>query len=61
MGRCVNHPKRESDFHCAKNDEYLCKECMKCADPDIYCKFRPSCNIWYMLKCDEEENVESQG
>ncbi len=48
MGRCRNHPDRETNFMCMKNNVYLCEECAKCMSPDIHCKFRTSCPIWFV-------------
>ena len=50
MGKCINHPERETPYICMKHGLYLCEECLQCRDPDIYCKFRPSCPIWFMTK-----------
>ncbi len=50
MGRCVNHPDRETSYICSKHNIYMCEECLKCRDPEIYCKFRPSCPIWFIHK-----------
>ncbi len=50
MGKCINHPDRETSFMCMKHNLYLCEECLKCRDPKIHCKFRPSCPIWFMEK-----------
>ena len=50
MGKCVNHPDRETRFMCMKHNIYLCEECIKCRDPQIHCKFRSSCPIWFMEK-----------
>jgi len=33
-----------------KHDNYLCRACLQCRDPEIYCKYRPSCLIWFMDK-----------
>ena len=33
-----------------KHNIYLCEECLECRDPDIHCKFRSSCPIWFMDK-----------
>jgi len=45
-----------------KHDKYLCEECLKCGDPNIYCKFRPSCSIWFLSKrkegLDADEKIE---
>ncbi len=35
---------------CSKHGIYLCEECLSCRDPDIYCKFRSACPIWYEHK-----------
>lgn len=65
MGKCINHPDRETSFICQKHGICLCEECMHCIDPDIYCKFRPSCTIWFMTrkkKLDEpEKDVATAG
>jgi uncharacterized 2Fe-2S/4Fe-4S cluster protein (DUF4445 family) len=50
MGFCVNHPERETSYICMKHNIYLCEACRACRDPEIYCKFRPSCPIWFMSK-----------
>ncbi len=50
MGKCVNHPDRETQYICMKHQIYLCEECLKCKDPKIYCKYRSSCPIWFMAK-----------
>ncbi len=50
MGRCIHHPERETRFLCMKHNQYLCEECLKCRDPELYCKFRGSCPIWFMDK-----------
>lgn len=50
MGRCVCHPEVESRFLCMKHNLYLCEECLTCRDPEIYCKYRSSCPIWFMTK-----------
>jgi len=33
-----------------KDGIYLCEECLNCGNPDIYCKFRSACPIWFMRK-----------
>lgn len=61
MGKCVNHPDRETRYICMKHQIYLCEECLKCKDPKIYCKYRSSCPIWFMSKhqdgLDEDKRV----
>jgi uncharacterized 2Fe-2S/4Fe-4S cluster protein (DUF4445 family) len=50
MGTCINHPERETSYLCMKQNIYLCDECLQCRDPELYCKFRESCPIWFMTK-----------
>jgi hypothetical protein len=50
MGTCINHPERETSYICMKHNVYLCDECLQCRDPELYCKFRESCPIWFMTK-----------
>ena len=50
MPTCINHPDRETRFHCSKHDIYLCEECLDCRDPELFCKFRTSCPIWFMAR-----------
>lgn len=50
MGKCINHPDRETSYLCMKHEIYLCEECLQCRDPNIYCKFRSSCPIWFMSR-----------
>ncbi len=50
MGRCINHPDRETSYRCQKHDIYMCEECLECRDPDLYCKYRESCPIWFLTK-----------
>ena len=50
MEKCINHPDRETSYLCMKHNIYMCEECMKCRDPDIYCKYRSSCPISFLSK-----------
>ena len=50
MGKCINHPDRETSYKCMKHNIYLCEECMTCRDPELYCKYRSACPIWFMNK-----------
>ncbi|MFO7665131.1 MAG: hypothetical protein R6V76_00750 [Desulfobacterales bacterium] len=60
MGKCVNHPDRETSYLCMKHNAYLCEECLKCRDPNIYCKFRSSCPIWFLSKRKEGLDAEEK-
>lgn len=56
MGECRNHPGREALQQCQKHGHYLCSECLVCPDPELYCKFRSACTIWYAYKEQLREN-----
>lgn len=58
MGKCTSHPERETSYQCLKHKVYLCDECLGCKDPELYCKFRPSCIIWFMTKKEYEHSLE---
>ncbi len=64
MGKCSCHPEIESSYICMKHNVYLCEECLKCRDPELFCKFRSSCPVWFMDKkmkgLDEEKTAEEQ-
>jgi len=50
MGFCKNHPESESNYYCSKHQIYLCEECLSCRDPEIFCRYRTSCTIWFLTK-----------
>lgn len=50
MEKCHNHPDRQTCYVCSKYSTFMCEECFKCSDPEIYCKFRTSCPIWFVDK-----------
>jgi hypothetical protein len=47
---CIHHPDRETRYRCSKHDIYLCDACLDCRDPELYCKFRTTCPIWFMAR-----------
>ena len=55
MGKCIRHPDRESNFLCMKHNVHLCEECLFCRDPELYCKFRSSCPIWFIHRQKKRE------
>jgi len=59
MGKCLCHPEIESSYICLKDNVYLCEECLSCRNPDIYCKFRESCPIWFLEKKGFREESET--
>lgn len=61
MGRCIIHPDRETSYVCLKHGIHLCEQCLECRDPDIYCKFRPSCPIHFITKKNFDEEKQRSG
>ena len=60
MGKCANHPDRETSFLCLNCNIYMCEECQKCLDPEIFCKFRSSCPIWFINKRQKDWDRETR-
>jgi uncharacterized 2Fe-2S/4Fe-4S cluster protein (DUF4445 family) len=60
MGKCACHPEKETSFMCMKHNLYLCDECLQCRDPNVYCKHRSACPIWFMQKRQESWDAEKQ-
>jgi len=60
MGKCINHPDRETSYICLKHQVYLCEDCLTCRDPKIYCKYRSSCPIWFISKRQQKWDEEAQ-
>lgn len=60
MGRCVNHPEHETRYECSKHKVYMCEACLDCRDPDIYCKFREACTIWFLTQKNFDDDVKSE-
>jgi hypothetical protein len=50
MGKCARHPEKETRFQCLKHNVWLCDECLRCRDPELYCKNRSACPIWFIEK-----------
>ncbi len=50
MATCDRHPDRETPFRCLKHGVSMCEDCLACRDPELYCKHRSSCPIWFIEK-----------
>lgn len=65
MGSCINHPDRETGYKCMKHNHFQCEECLECRDPELYCKHRSACAIWFLSRGSEtlgdEENLKESG
>lgn len=60
MGKCANHSDRDTSLLCSKYNIYMCEECLRCRDPEIYCKFRSACPIWFMHKRQKHREEEQK-
>ncbi len=60
MGECSRHPERETRFQCLKHGVWMCDECLSCRDPEIYCKNRSACPIWFIEKRRKRLEREEQ-
>jgi len=47
MDVCAHHPERPATQYCQKHARFLCDECLRCADPKLYCRHRTSCIVWF--------------
>ncbi len=60
---CRFHPQRPAMVNCSKHGMGLCAQCLEekphCPDPEIYCKFRPQCVIYFQHK--EKSRSARQG
>ena len=59
METCPEHPENETCYRCMKHELTMCEACLFCRDPKIYCKFRPSCPIWFITREKERERKRS--
>jgi hypothetical protein len=60
MEKCTHHPDRETRFQCLKHNVWLCEECLKCRDPELYCKNRSACPIWFIEKRRRRQHSTEQ-
>jgi hypothetical protein len=50
MSCCPENGEEQGRYKCEKHQTYMCEGCLKCKDPELYCKYRPSCMIHYLEK-----------
>jgi ferredoxin len=60
MGKCTCHPEKDTRFQCLKHGVWLCDECLSCRDPELYCKHRSACPIWFIEKRRRRQKKEEQ-
>lgn len=42
-----------------KHSIYQCEQCLQCRDPDLYCKFRSACPIYFLTQKNFDSPEES--
>lgn len=47
---CENTESDKQTYRCEKHRIDMCDECLRCKDPELYCKFRSSCMIHFLEK-----------
>lgn len=60
MGKCTCHPEKETRFQCLKHGVWLCDGCLRCRDPELYCKHRSACPIWFIEKRERRRQKEQE-
>jgi hypothetical protein len=61
MACCEQFKDGQQHYRCEKHEIEMCDACLRCKDPELYCKFRPSCMIHFMEKERKKEWEASQG
>jgi len=59
MGRCASHPDRETPYQCMKHGVFMCEQCFRCRDPELYCKHRTACPIHFLQKSRKRRDAEA--
>lgn len=47
---CRNAEAEKQTYRCEKHRIEMCGFCLKCNDPELYCKFRSACMIHFLEK-----------
>ena len=50
MSCCEQDNSNRPHYKCEKHQIMMCDACLRCKDPELYCKFRPSCMIHFIEK-----------
>ncbi len=50
MACCNEYEADRQTYPCRKYGIEVCSACLRCKDPDLYCKFRSACLIHFMEK-----------
>jgi hypothetical protein len=61
---CRFHPERDALLWCEKYEYGYCGPCLEqsiCTDPDLYCKSRDRCRIWYASREGRSNRQRQEG
>ena len=58
---CHNAGTGKPTYRCEKHRIEMCDACLRCKDPDLYCKFRSACMIHFMEKERNCDPVRDKG
>jgi hypothetical protein len=47
---CGNAIEGKQTYRCEKHGVDMCDACLRCKDPELYCKFRSACMIHFLEK-----------
>ena len=50
MADSAAHTTEENQMMCMKYKKYMAQSEMACRDPQVHCKFRPACPIWFITR-----------
>jgi hypothetical protein len=50
MTQCDDQNCSDIVYTCEKHQVRMCATCAYCRDPELFCKFRPSCMIHFLDK-----------
>jgi len=58
--QCPLHPEKKIIARCEKFGKSYCKKCLEqglahCPSPEMHCKFRASCLVWFLTHSKEKK------
>ena len=61
MGCRPENNTEQNRYKCEKHQITMCADCLKCKDPELYCKFRSACMIHFMEKEHKNDQKRAAG
>ncbi len=64
MSDCCCHTGADvPTYRCEKYGIEMCDACLRCKDPELYCKFRSACMVQFLEKerSDEQRQKSEEG